>query len=172
MSGRDLTDSEKRAWARVARSVRPLAEPFDPPVGDEAASTQTPRNQPVRKRRPRRDTPDPPQTRPPRPDIAERSGERRIRRGRVDLHGRIDLHGHTQASADRALSSYISSARAAGSRTVLVITGKGRGGEGVLRRNFLYWLDSPVARSLVSGWAPAHPKHGGAGAFYVFLRRG
>ena len=49
--------------------------------------------------------------------------------------------------------------------------GKGREGQGVLRRNFLLWLESPGARRLVSGYAESHPKHGGAGAFYVFLRR-
>ena len=54
---------------------------------------------------------------------------------------------------------------------MLVITGKGKEGQGVLRRNFLLWLESPGARRLVSGYAESHPKHGGAGAFYVFLRK-
>ncbi|MEL6664227.1 MAG: Smr/MutS family protein [Pseudomonadota bacterium] len=52
-----------------------------------------------------------------------------------------------------------------------MITGKGRGGEGVLRRNFLEWLSSGRASPHVSGYAPAHARHGGGGAFYVFLRR-
>ena len=55
-------------------------------------------------------------------------------------------------------------------RCVLVITGKGKGGEGVLRRNFLRWLEMPAARVLVSGYSEAHARHGGSGAWYVFLR--
>ena len=78
---------------------------------------------------------------------------------------------NTQASAARALPAFLEGQQADGARCVLVITGKGREGEGVLRRNFLLWLDSPPARRLVSGYAESHPKHGGAGAFYVFLRR-
>ncbi len=62
---------------------------------------------------------------------------------------------------------------------VLVITGKGRReadgseptGAGVLRRRLPQWLSDPDLRVHVSGFAPAHRDHGGAGAWYVFLRR-
>ncbi len=54
---------------------------------------------------------------------------------------------------------------------MIVITGKGQRGEGVLRQGFLQWLELPEARALISGYAPAHAKHGGGGAWYVFLRR-
>ena len=33
------------------------------------------------------------------------------------------------------------------------------------------WLHEPEFRAHVSGFQPAHPKHGGGGAFYVKLRR-
>lgn len=94
-----------------------------------------------------------------------------MRRGQLELHGRLDLHGHTQASAERVLPAWLDARRREGVRCVLIITGKGRAGESILKRNFLLWLESPAAAALVSGWAPAHPRHGGAGAFYVFLRR-
>ena len=57
-----------------------------------------------------------------------------------------------------------------GHQCVLVITGKGRGGEGVLRAQLPRWLSQPDLRPLVSRLAPAHARHGGSGAFYVFLR--
>ena len=176
MSNRPLTPQEKRAWARVARSVRPIASermqdlvegtPADPGF-DLSPPASTAKKKPVQGRQ---SEVGPDTVKRPSP-AADRSGERKIRRGQVAFQARIDLHGHTQASADAALMQFVSQARTNGARTVLVITGKGRNSEGVLRRNFLHWLESAPARDLVSGWAPAHPKHGGAGAFYVFLRR-
>ena len=102
---------------------------------------------------------------------AERSGEKKVRRGKLTIAASFDLHGQTQASAARALPAFLENQQADGVRCVLVITGKGKEGQGVLRRNFLLWLESPGARRLVSGYAESHPRHGGAGAFYVFLRR-
>ena len=176
MSNRPLTPQEKRAWARVARSVRPIASErmqdlIEGTPADSAFDLAEPT--PTRKRKPaprRQNSVGADPAKRPAP-AADRSGERKIRRGQVTFQARIDLHGHTQTSADAALMRFVSQARSSGARTVLVITGKGRNSEGVLRRNVLHWLDSVSARDLVSGWAPAHPKHGGAGAFYLFLRR-
>ena len=70
-----------------------------------------------------------------------------------------------------ALPAFLARKQAEGARCVLVITGKGKGGEGVLRRNFLRWLEMPAARALVSGYSEAHLRHGGSGAWYVFLRQ-
>ncbi|MEO0884292.1 MAG: Smr/MutS family protein, partial [Pseudomonadota bacterium] len=90
---------------------------------------------------------------------------------RVEFSASLDLHGHTQATAHSALTNFLAGQRHMGSRCVLVITGKGKRGEGVLRQRFLQWLESREARALVSGFSPAHQKHGGGGAWYVFLRR-
>ena len=94
-----------------------------------------------------------------------------MRRGKLELAGRFDLHGHTQLSAEAALPDFLRRKQAEGARCVLIITGKGKGGEGVLRRNFLRWLEMPAARALISGYSEAHPRHGGSGAWYVFLRQ-
>ncbi|MEM7766734.1 MAG: Smr/MutS family protein [Pseudomonadota bacterium] len=104
--------------------------------------------------------------------VTDRGEERKVRRGQVPFAARIDLHGHSQSSADAILKRFISHQRQADARCVLVITGKGRDGQSVLKRNFLLWLNSPGGRSAVSGFAEAHPRHGGGGAFYVWLRRG
>ena len=57
-------------------------------------------------------------------------------------------------------------------RLVLVITGKGRGGEiGVLRRQVPQWLGLPEFRALVVGFEDASVNHGGEGALYIRVRR-
>lgn len=173
MSKRRLKPEEQRAWARVARSVKAMAgrpAPDMPPSAEGFASLLDEPVQNTNKERPPTSAPAAPY--PPRlARPADRSKERRIRRGQAAIAGRFDLHGHTQESAHVALPAFLASQRAHGARCVLVITGKGRLGEGVLRRNFLHWLETTQARAIVSGYAQAHDKHGGAGAFYVFLRR-
>jgi DNA-nicking Smr family endonuclease len=54
---------------------------------------------------------------------------------------------------------------------VLVITGKGALGAGVLRRHVPEWLAAPPLRSAVAGLSEAHRRHGGEGALYVALKR-
>jgi DNA-nicking Smr family endonuclease len=69
------------------------------------------------------------------------------------------------------LATFIASARRRDARTVLVITGTGRTGEGVLRKRLPGWLEQGELKPLISGFAQAHRAHGGMGAFYVFLKR-
>lgn len=166
VTDRKLSPDEERAWAQVARSIKTL-EP-SPPAPQASSSKPT--------KRPRRTTPaqqsaTQPYTVPTAAQPADRARERRVRRGQLVISATLDLHGHTQASADTALNNFLARQKSKSSRCVLIITGKGRSGEGVIRRNFLHWLRLPQARQLVSGYAQAHQKHGGSGAFYVFLRR-
>ena len=171
MSTRHLRPDEKRAWARVARKVRPMpgVELPKPEPADTAARTAKPKRsagpdvpvQEVTRSKPTRRS----------PEVADRSHERRVRRGQTDIAASLDLHGHTQATAHQTLTTFLHRQRQTGATCVLVITGKGKRGEGVLRQRFLQWLETGEARTLVSGYAPAHRKHGGGGAWYVFLRR-
>jgi DNA-nicking Smr family endonuclease len=98
---------------------------------------------------------------------ADRGGERRVQRGQLEIVGRLDLHGYTQDGARAALSAFITSQAATGARVVLVITGK----SGVLRQRLPEWLDLPDFRARLAGFAQAHRTHGGAGAWYVFLKK-
>ena len=104
--------------------------------------------------------------------LDKRTGER-LKRGQLTVEGRLDLHGMTQAEAHRALASFIGSARAAGKRCVIVITGKGsyRGGAGVLKDAVPRWLNEPALREHILAFSHAQPRHGGTGALYVLLRR-
>lgn len=96
-------------------------------------------------------------------------------RGRLDIDAVLDLHGHTQATARAALHRFVAAGHASGARCLLVITGKGAGddrpGRGVLRARFNDWINEEAVRGLISRAAAAHQRHGGAGAFYVFLKR-
>ncbi|MEE2565384.1 Smr/MutS family protein [Hyphobacterium marinum] len=180
---RELKPEERALWRKVARTAKPL----DPsrlaalnadktrPVPDKARGktpvAATPKPAPL----------SPPARSKPKPPPADRSNERRLRRGRVEIEARIDLHGMRLIEARAALGRFLHSGKARGLRTVLVITGKGlrlssrvRGeGEaepGAIRRAFPDWLAEGDLRHLVSGYAPAHARHGGTGAFYVTLR--
>ncbi|KCZ91779.1 Smr/MutS family protein [Hyphomonas johnsonii] len=175
MTKRRLTAEEARAWSRVAKSITPIGprpDDFDSMISaleaglppDPSPATPSP---PTRSGAATRMPP------PPAPSAtpANRGKEKRVKRGKLVVAATFDLHGHTQLSAARALPGFLSGQQAGGARCVLVITGKGRLGEGVLKRNFLAWLETAEARRLVSGYAEAHQRHGGAGAFYVFLRK-
>ena len=92
-----------------------------------------------------------------------------MRRGKVAIEARIDLHGMTQAEAHDALEDFIFDCQASGRRSVLVITGKGVAGEGILRAAVPKWLNEH--RRIVRGFSHATPKDGGEGALYVLLKR-
>jgi DNA-nicking Smr family endonuclease len=83
----------------------------------------------------------------------------------------LDLHGLSREAAHERLTAFVQSRWAAGARAILVITGKGARGDGVLRREVPHWLAQTPLRELVAGLSEAHPKRGGAGALYVVLRR-
>ncbi|MFD1195150.1 Smr/MutS family protein [Seohaeicola saemankumensis] len=104
----------------------------------------------------------------------------RMKRGKLIPEGRIDLHGMTMDKAHPALTSFILRAQASGKRLVLVITGKGRdrdeGGpipvpRGILKHQVPNWLSTPPLAQAVLQISQAHVSHGGAGAYYVYLRR-
>ena len=163
---RRLTPDERKLWSRVARTVRlPPGRVVDAEPEPEAQTHYQP-------------TPaDPPRaeqaTRPlvRKPSVPEDlSGQRRIRRGQNEIDARIDLHGHTQDTAHREVVDFILRQAALGARCMLVITGKGRLGTGVLRSRLFDWIANPDLRPFIAGYATAHPKHGGAGAVYLFLR--
>ena len=77
----------------------------------------------------------------------------------------------TQDQARAALMRFLAGAQEEGSRAVMVITGRGVQGDGVLRRRAPEWLAEPALRDVVAGVAEAHKRHGGDGALYVALKR-
>lgn len=103
---------------------------------------------------------------------------RRMTKGKLRPEARLDLHGMTLAQAQPELTDFILRARASGLRLVLVITGKGRGDHGplptrpgALRHQVPIWLRHPPLAGAVQQVTAAHHRHGGEGAYYVYLRR-
>jgi DNA-nicking Smr family endonuclease len=77
----------------------------------------------------------------------------------------------TQDQARRALTAFVLRAWDENLRSLLVITGKGLLGDGVLRRLAPEWLGQPPLRRAVAGLSEAHRRHGGEGALHVALKR-
>ncbi|HEV2000159.1 MAG TPA: Smr/MutS family protein [Xanthobacteraceae bacterium] len=158
-------------WGEVTRSIKPLK-------GRKAAPVHVGSDPPVRKAaRPAATVapgPASPRAAPPPLAPMERRMRQRLSRGSAGVDARLDLHGLRQAAAKPRLENFLKNAQARGHTLVLVITGKGEGGDserGVLRRQVPYWLALPELRSFVVGFEEAGRGHGGAGALYVRVRR-
>jgi DNA-nicking Smr family endonuclease len=169
---RVLTAAERALWRRVtamvepnrkhiptieAEGTAPLAVSAAPKTAGQAAYAHAKVSAPAR--------------RPAPYVIADRGGERRVRRGQVEIEAVLDLHGRTLDAARAALAAFLHGAQARRQRCVLVITGKGARGEGAIRNSLAHWLEAHDLKPIVSGMAQAHRAHGGAGAWYVFLKR-
>jgi DNA-nicking Smr family endonuclease len=176
-----LSPDDEDLWRKVTRTVRPLARRDGPDLSRTSpakagaqASPSLPRSGPRPSPGPSGDKPRSGAARP----LADRSPEKRVRRGKLDVGAKLDLHGFTQDEARAALTRFLLHASADGVRVVLVVTGKGgrlRSGEsapGVLKQRLPEWLAGGGLRPLVAGYAEAHQRHGGGGAYYVFVRAG
>ncbi len=180
--GRGLTPEEAALWRRVKASVRPLRP--QPPEESLPAlkTTAEPEAPPAKAPKARRAHVHPPGPKPHVPPTApalpaNRAPEKKVRRGQVEVVGSLDLHGFNQEQARAALFGFLRAQQRFEASVVLVVTGKGGrlvSGEataGVLKKRFPEWLAEPGIRPIVAGFAPAHARHGGGGAFYVFLKR-
>ncbi|WP_421789547.1 Smr/MutS family protein [Hyphobacterium sp.] len=179
MNRRRLKPEEREIWRQVTKSVTPL-HPAPADVEAEPASIAPKKHQSTGTGESRAVLKPLPKKPSVKPAPADRSAERRLRRGRIEIDARIDLHGMTQDHARTTLGHFLHGARSRGYRLVLVITGKGKAsarprvpGEsapGILKRRLPDWLAEPELRHLVSGYARAHQRHGGEGAYYVTIR--
>ncbi len=163
-------------WAYAMRDTRPLKKKRRDAPADGTAVKPAPKEVIAKAERPgpRSDNGaierQPPLSPRSAPGLDRRSADR-LRKGRIEIDGRLDLHGHTQEEAHRALIAFVAASVTAGRRCILVITGKGERGGGVLRAAVPAWLNEPRLRPNVLAYHPARPKDGGDGALYVLLRR-
>jgi len=104
--------------------------------------------------------------------------DKRLGRGMVMPDSSIDLHGHTLASAHALLDRGIAGAIARGDRVLLLVTGKPPRPEserpharGAIRAAIGDWLAGSRHADAIAAVRNAHPRHGGAGALYIVLRR-
>ena len=106
------------------------------------------------------------------------SWDKRLARGGVIPDSSLDLHGHTLASAHAILDTGLSRAIARGDRVLLLVTGKPPRPEserpharGAIRAAVIDWLSISRHAGGIVAVRGAHPRHGGAGALYIILRR-
>jgi DNA-nicking Smr family endonuclease len=189
---RRLSPEEEDLWHMVARTARALHS--SPPRPPEADHPPTPA--PLHPARPRlspfalgeksrvqerRDlAPAPSEALAKAALQMDAKTHGKMTRGKLQPEARIDLHGMTLAEAHPELIHFILNAQAQGLRLVLVITGKGKrrddGGPipqrvGALRHQVPGWLHLPPLGPAVLQVTEAHQRHGGSGAYYVYLRR-
>lgn len=172
-------DIDARLWRIVTATVRPLRRrPAARPRAEAAAVHPAPPAAPAPPETATKSKAGPPprpraaaQRHPPPPQPIEPGRRRRVERGRDEVAAIIDLHGLGQDQARAALTAFLLRGWAEHRRTILVITGKGALGDGVLRRRVPEWLAEPPLRAIVAGLSEAHRRHGGEGAIYVALKR-
>lgn len=96
----------------------------------------------------------------------------RLRKGQLQIEATLDLHGLSQHQAHDAVKRFITNAYDRGQRCVLIITGKGRLNKpAILKKRVPEWLSEPPLAHIVLQTHISRPKHGGAGALYVYVRR-
>lgn len=199
MGSRPLRPEEAALWARVMAGVRPLravapaakAVPVAPPAERRPVPAMRPPEKPA---------PSfgallgkgtlgsvPPLGRkavsiatPPKPpgNTLDGSWDRQLSRGLVSPDRTIDLHGHTLHSAYDLLDAALNSAIRAGDRVILLVTGKPPRpaserphARGAIRAATGDWLAGSRHAGAIAAVRGAHPRHGGAGALYIVLKR-
>jgi DNA-nicking Smr family endonuclease len=191
---RHLSPEEADLWRTVARTARPLhSHPIlNLPASDKPAPDPEPLHH-AKPRLPRFTLGEKTRTSERRdlaPTLPELVGQAplqmdakthgKMTRGKLAPEARIDLHGLTLAEAHPELIRFILNAQSQGLRLVLVITGKGKRRDdtgpipqrmGALRHQVPHWLRLQPLGPAVLQVSEAHLKHGGSGAYYVYLRR-
>jgi len=171
---RKLANDEQALWARVARTVKPL----HPETAGSAVLAQGESPSPrivlpkTTKRAPVRHS--------AHANVAntlDGSWDQRLAHGLVRPDFTIDLHDCSLVAAHSRLDRRLELARESDARLVLLITGKPPQSEhrpisrGAIRAAVGDWLDASRHRGAIAAIRPAHPRHGGAGALYLILRR-
>ncbi len=103
---------------------------------------------------------------PPKLAPLNNKQKRAIESGQHNIDSKLDLHGETRKDAHHKVISFIKHAKINQHRMLLIVTGKGKG---ILRGDLPLWLQQFQHDILHHCFAA--PKHGGDGAYYVYLRK-
>ncbi|HEY0086356.1 MAG TPA: Smr/MutS family protein [Allosphingosinicella sp.] len=182
MPPRRLSAEEAQLWGRVVESVKPLhlrpqaAAPPVPSTEAPALPAPAPAKAKGRIPPPRKPAPPPPAPRPAPGTTLDGTWDRRLSRGLVAPDFVLDLHGHNLGTAYDLLDHRLEFAIAAEARLLLLVTGKPPGEERPVKRGAIRaavgdWLAASRHAGSIAAVRNAHPRHGGAGALYIILRR-
>ena len=103
--------------------------------------------------------------------VLSKKNIRDFNKGNVFIEKKLDLHGFNQVDAKNLLEDFINQSIENGKRLILIITGKGKEGEGVIKNNIISWLNNKSLRNKILAVNHASKKHGGSGAIYILLRK-
>ncbi len=188
---RRLAPDERALWARVMANVRPLAgrdsvrvgppSPFPlgaaeraPSLSLEGEGGSVPAAAGMRKGE------GGPGARPASGlgTTLDAGWDKRLARGLVAPDTSVDLHGLGLQAAHDLLDARLAAAIARGDRVLLLVTGRPPkpGSErpharGAIRAAVGDWLAASRHAGAIAAVRNAHPRHGGAGALYLVLRR-
>jgi DNA-nicking Smr family endonuclease len=196
MGHRSLSPDEAALWVRVMAGVRPIARRPTEPAPALAQGSAKPKAPPPPAAMPKASRTALPVAKPSSPtkplavaraarvqppivaNTLDGSWDRRLSRGLVSPDRTVDLHGHTLASAYDMLDAALAAAIRAGDRTILLVTGKPPRpaserphARGAIRAATGDWLAGSRHSSAIAAVRAAHPRHGGAGALYIVLKR-
>lgn len=169
-------------WRRVMASVRPRPDHSSPPGPVATPPPATPSVTRLRERAAKAPAPLASSRAAPRQagpgTTLDGRWDKRLAAGAVQPETRIDMHGHTLDTAYALLDSALERAIRRGDRVLLLITGKPPRAEseqphtrGRIRAAVADWLAASRHAGQIAAVRAAHPRHGGAGALYVILRR-
>ncbi len=175
---RRLSDTERAEWLSFAQALgaKPL-RPADPVILLRETRVEAPVQTPVAVTTPAAPHPKRDSAKPKLGDLTvggpaaglDSASWDRLRRGRMRPERVLDLHGRTAQAAFGAFERFIGAARADGIRCVEIVTGRGAGEGGVLRRELPLWINLPQMRGAIL--AATHPHRANVGAVVLLLRR-
>ncbi|MDR1910485.1 MAG: Smr/MutS family protein [Holosporales bacterium] len=163
---RHLSEEERTLWQAYVRSVTPCCCDKEETHISVAKEPPLPVISPRGQTRPK--TLSPSAHLPMKLMPLTRKAQRSIR-----FTAQCDLHGHTIPIAFDVVQSFLSQAHAQNHKVVLIITGKGVNSSEkreTLRTLLPRWVEEPQLKQYVYQCAQASRRHGGEGAFYLFLK--
>lgn len=168
-------------WRRVMATVRPIKSPIAPVERAAPAPPPSPQRVAISAITPAIPRPRaaPAASKRPGPGTTlDGSWDRKLASGAIAPDSTIDLHGHTLDTAHHELDAALDRAIARGDRVLLLITGHAPRAEserphvrGRIRAAVGDWLAASRHAGQIAAVRGAHPRHGGAGALYIILRR-
>ena len=99
---------------------------------------------------------------------------KKLRRGDFSYQEYVDLHGLNRYEALETVTQFVQKSFGRKIRCILIVSGRGLNSEGkepVLKHYLVKWLTHAPLRRIVLAFASARSYDGGAGAFYVLLRK-
>ncbi len=107
-----------------------------------------------------------------------------IKKGSFHIDKKIDFHGKSLLESEEQFNNTIIESYNSGQRCLLFVTGKGlfksknykesdnpKLYHGIIRSSFVEWARSKKFSKYILSFEQASIKHGGDGAFYVYLRK-